>query len=169
VSGLAEMWGPPSPWAVFSPCERYRYVLAWPTGLAGDRYALFVLANPSTATAEQTDPTVARCIGYARRWGYGWARVVNVRAWRETDPKKVPADPLAIGPENRHHITHQVRGAGVVVCGWGKLGGAQGEEALAIIRAAGAMPHALRLNMDGTPSHPLYLPSAAELIPMGAP
>jgi hypothetical protein len=91
------LFAPPArPWAVISKCERYRYVLAWPTGLEDDRYALFVLANPSTATAEQTDPTVARCIGYAR-------------------------------------IT----------------------------------PHALKLNKDGSPQHPLYLRRDAVPVPIG--
>jgi len=116
------------PWAIFSPCERYRYVLAWPAKKDGHGIALFVLANPSTATAEQTDPTVARCIAYATRWGYGWCHVVNARAWRATDPKLVPSDPLAIGPENDEHIGCQVRLANIIVCGWGKLGGERGKK-----------------------------------------
>lgn len=151
---------PPSPWATFSPCKRYRYVLAWPTGLDNDRYALFILANPSTATAEQTDPTVARCIAYAKRWGYGWCRVVNVRAWRETNPKLVPADPLAISEPgdralNDDTIQAQAMGAAIVICGWGQLAGPLGPNVLAYLRAAGVTPHALAVNDDGTPRHPL--------------
>lgn len=163
------LFADPKPWAEFSPCGRYRYVLAWPTYAAGDAYALFVLANPSTATAEQTDPTVRRCIKYAARWGYAWARVVNVRAWRETDPAKVPADPLAIGPDNGWHIHVQALGAGIVVCGWGKLGGEQGPKVLEIIREAGKVPHALKLNGDGSPAHPLYQRGDATPIALGAP
>lgn len=157
---------PAKPWAIFSPCERYRYVLAWPTGLEDDRYALFVLANPSTATAEQTDPTVARCITYARRWGYGWCRVVNVRAWRETDPSKLPPDPEAVGPDNWRHIREQADQAAIVVCGWGKLGAARGPATLDVIRSYGITPHALKLNKDGSPQHPLYLRADAVPVPM---
>jgi hypothetical protein len=166
------------PWAYFSPCERYRYVLTWPTGyiyepgfVPDERYALFVLANPSTATAEQTDPTVSRCIAYARRWGFGWCRVVNVRAWRETDPRKLPADPLAISdPEapnwNDTVIQQQAVGATIVVCGWGKLAGERGPHVLSLLRDAGVTPHALKVNKDGSPAHPLYLRADALPFPM---
>ncbi len=152
------------PWAVFSPCQRYRYVLAWPTGLDDDRYALFILANPSTATAEETDPTVSRCIAYARRWGYGECRVVNVRAWRETDPKRVPADPEAVGPDNRRRVLEQAEQAAIVVAGYGKLGGELGARLLRDVVAYGIAVHALKLNLDGSPQHPLYL--RADAVPI---
>jgi len=157
-----------APWAEFSPCYRYRYLLAWPTGLNDDlglaphdpRYALFVLANPSTATAEVTDPTVARCIAYAKRWGYGWCHVVNVRAWRATDPKLVPSDSTAISDpkqpmRNDDAICMQAHHAAIVVCGWGKLAGTRGPHVLALLRKVGVTPYALALNDDGTPRHPL--------------
>jgi hypothetical protein len=159
------------PRAVFSPCvhldhddacpehcedRRYRYFLEWPAGgKAGS--VLWVLANPSTADASKTDPTIAKCIRFATRWGLAWSRTVNVRAWRATDPRDVPADPLAIGPENDEWIARAVREAELVVCGWGKLGGARGLDVLRVIRAAGKAPHALVLNKDGSPSHPLYI------------
>lgn len=152
------------PWAIFSKCERYRYVLAWPTGLDNDRYALFVLANPSTATAEETDPTVARTIAYAKRWGYGWSRVVNVRAWRETDPKKVPPDPVAVGPDNWRYIREQADQAAIVVCGWGKLGDELGRKLLVDLAGYQIAAHALKLNKDGSPQHPLYL--RADAVPV---
>jgi len=152
--------------AIFSPCERYRYVLGWRALRGGKGTVLFVLANPSTATAEETDATVARCIAYATRWGYEWCYVVNVRAWRETNPKLVPADPLAIGPENDNHIAMEVMKADLVVVGWGKLGGARGEEVLRLIRKHGKVPHALKLNKDGSPRHPLYLRSDAVPMPI---
>ncbi len=158
--GALVLSAPRQSYAAFSPCKLYRYLLAWPTGLDDERYALFVLANPSTATAEQTDPTVARCIQYAKRWGYGWCRVVNVRAWRQTDPKLVPSDPLAVSDPkapslNDDTIQAQALGAEVVICGWGKLGGDRGVQVLALLRAAGVTPHALAVNDDGTPRHPL--------------
>lgn len=164
---LFEMPAERRPFAVYSPCGRYRYVLAWPTGVDNDRYALGALANPSTATHEKTDPTIERWIGYARRWGYGWARVVNARAWRETNPRLLPPDPEAIGPDNDRHIIEQARGAEIVVCGWGKLGGVRGPVVLDLIRSAGKVPHALKLNKDGSPQHPLYLRADAMPFPMG--
>jgi len=159
------------PRAIFSPCERYRYFLAWPTGVDNDRPALGVFANPSTADAQTTDRTIDRWIDYCRRWGFGWAWVCNVRAWRETDPDLVPPDPLAIGPDNDYHIAHWAAQAEIVVCGWGKLGGRRASDVLAIIECAGGKrPHALCRNQDGSPTHPLYLRADLRPVPMfGAP
>jgi hypothetical protein len=143
----------------------YRYFLEWPAhGVAGS--VLWVLANPSTATAEKTDPTIAKGIRLATKWGYAKSCTVNVRAWRETDPKKVPVDPLAIGPENDAHIAKAVREASIVICGWGKLGGVRGPAVLDVIRAAGKVPHALAVNGDGSPSHILYLNESLLPVPL---
>jgi hypothetical protein len=154
------------PRAVYSPCEKYRYFLAWPTAVDNDRAALGVFANPSTATHMKTDRTVDRWIDYCGRWGYGWAWVCNVRAWRETNPKLVPPDPLAIGPSNSDEICRAALRAELVVCGWGKLGGCAVAAALAAIRTAGKTPHALKLNKDGSPAHPLYLRTTLTPFPM---
>jgi hypothetical protein len=144
-----------TPFAIFSPCRRYRYVLGWPARIGGSGIALFALSNPSTATAEKLDATLTRCVGYAQRWGYEWAHVVNARAWRETDPRKVPEDPLAIGPDNNMHIAAEAAKATIVIVGWGQLAGARGPVMLDLIRRAGKVPHALAVNDDGTPRHPL--------------
>ena len=157
--------------AIFSECIRdgrctdeackgrlYRYFLAWPTKNDTESVCLWILANPSTASAEKTDPTVAKCINYTKRWGYGWCHVVNVRAWRATDPKDVPADPEAIGPENDDRIVDACGYADLLVCGWGRLGGKRGLAVLKMIRPF--QPHALKINIDGSPAHPLYLGNA---------
>jgi hypothetical protein len=171
----------PTPRAIFSPCREhgpwnqsceldctgrvYRYELEWPTG-QGVGMCLFVLANPSTATHLRRDHTVTRCINYARAWGYAWAGVANARAWRETNPKLLPPDPLAIGPDNDLAIHRMATRALIVVCGWGKLGGARGPDVLRLIRSVGHAPHALRLNDDGSPEHPLFLPADLRPFPM---
>jgi len=157
------------PGAEFSECGRYRYLLRLPTGVDNDRIALGCFANPSTATAFVSDPTVTRWFRYCKSWGYGWSWVVNVRAWRETHPGKVPPDPLAIGPCNDAWILAAAESADLVVCGWGKLGGTRGEQVLGMLDLAGIMPHALHLNADGSPGHPLYLPKTAKPCPMVVP
>lgn len=176
MSQLSLLEAPPV--AVFSPCvshaaceldcvERvYRYELEWPTGLASEDMVLFVLANPSVATHLKPDPTVTRCIDYANRWGYGRCGVGNVRAWRETDPDLVPPGAAGIGPENDRHVFEMAQRAKLVVCGWGKLGGLRGLMMLDVIRKAGKVPHALNLNQDGSPQHPLYLRKDLRPFPM---
>jgi hypothetical protein len=165
--------------AIFSPCTKhdrpcpeacvsrlYRYRLYWPTGIQSDSSVLWVLANPSTASSTDTDPTIRRCIGYTRAWGYGWAAIANVRAWRETDPDLVPRDATAIGPDNDSHITAMAQAAEFVVCGWGALGGERGSFVLDLLRGLGKLPHALKLTKDGAPGHPLYLSASLKPFPM---
>lgn len=148
------------PHAIYSPCGRYRYTLSWPALSCGKGNALWILANPSTATEYETDPTVARAIRWTTQWGYQRCTVCNVRAWRETDPRKLPADPEAIGPDNEGCILACADYADIIVCGWGKLGGVPALMLadLLVERGHGAKLHCLRANQDGSPAHPLYLP-----------
>ena len=83
--------------AVYSDCERYRYMLTrvWEPG--GCK-ALFIMLNPSTATEVQNDPTVERCERRARALGFGAFRVLNIFAWRDTDPKAMRAAADPVGP-----------------------------------------------------------------------
>jgi hypothetical protein len=70
--------------ALFSPCGRFRYRLGrrWAEGPT----VALVLLNLSTADDEVDDPTIRRCIDFARRWGYGGLEVVNLYAHVATDP-----------------------------------------------------------------------------------
>lgn len=149
-----------SPSCILSPCSRYRYHLRVPLA-GGEGVVLFVLANPSTAVVVDgrliPDPTVRRCVNYARDWGYRLAIVENARAWRSTNPAEVPADPLGIGPENDDWIRRSASEANLVVCGWGRLGGSRGPVVLRLVRDAGRIPHALKLTTGGYPQHPVRL------------
>jgi hypothetical protein len=142
---------------VFSPCRRYRYSLRRKINDATG-VCLWVMANPSVADEFRLDPTLTRCADYTERWGYGEMRVVNVRAWVETDSSKLPPDDIAIGLDNNGaHIVRNAMESQLIVCGWGKLGGSAGLRALQLLRDLGFAPHALKLNQDGSPQHPLYL------------
>lgn len=74
--------------AVFDPTRTYRYRLTRHTG-AGIGTLLFVMLNPSTADEYRNDPTVRRCIAFARAWGFGRLCVGNIFAFRSTDPAAV--------------------------------------------------------------------------------
>jgi hypothetical protein len=134
---------------------------------SGAGVVLWVLANPSVANQTELDPTLTRCERFTRAWGFAEMRVVNVRAWIATDPKAVPKDDaVAIGFHNGAHIIENARTAQLVVCGWGKLGGSAGLRCLQLLRDEKMNPHALRLNGDGSPAHPLYLPGSLKPFPM---
>lgn len=147
--------------AVFSPCMRYRYGLWRPArNEDGERgRVLFVMLNPSTADAEEDDPTIRRCVGFASRWGFRQLLVANVFAYRSTDPKVLRGVSEAIGPDNDHAIHTLARMAELVVCAWGTHGKlrCRDDQVVRIIRQAGEDPHHLGLTKAGHPRHPLYL------------
>jgi hypothetical protein len=154
--------------AVISACGRYRYVLTRRLG-AGRRAAAFVMLNPSTAYAARDDPTIRRCLGFARQWACGRLVVLNLFAWRTADPAdlKRAADP--VGPENRvwfNRILGRLSET-VVICAWGVHGGHHDQDRVVYgwLRRVGVAPFALGVTKAGHPRHPLYVPYSAELVP----
>jgi hypothetical protein len=143
--------------AVYSDCERYRYLLTrvWAPGPK----ALFVMLNPSTATEVQNDPTVERCERRARALGFGAFRVTNIFAFRATDPRVMRAAADPIGPDNDAAILASVPWADTVVCAWGNHGLHlnRGEAVHEMLRQAGAPLTHLGLTGQGQPRHPLYV------------
>jgi hypothetical protein len=131
------------------------------------RLVNFVMLNPSTADASADDPTIRRCLAYARRWGHDGLVVTNLFALRSTDPKELIRDPEPIGPENDTYLTRWATEADLVVCGWGSHAMAirRGAVVLALLRSAGVQPQALKFTGSGQPGHPLYLRSDALPIP----
>jgi hypothetical protein len=145
--------------AVYSDCERYRYSLTRIWDQSAKR-VLFVMLNPSTATEVQNDPTVERCERRARTLGYGGFRVVNIFAWRDTDPAKMRrvADP--VGPDNDATLIEGAAWADHVIAAWGVHGAHlnRGPTVAELLRGCGCALYHLGLSKHGHPRHPLYLP-----------
>jgi hypothetical protein len=142
--------------AHLSACRTYRYALwrRWGTG----PYAMFIGLNPSTADETNDDPTIRRCIAFARSWGFDALCMTNLFAYRATDPADMKkAGGAAIGWENDHTLTTLARGAGVVVAAWGAHGTHKRRDQS--VRLLVPDLHYLRLTKDGHPGHPLYLPA----------
>lgn len=144
--------------AVYSDCEKYRYVLTRTWNPAGKR-ALFIMLNPSTATEVQNDPTVERCERRARALGFGAFRVTNIFAWRDTDPKAMRAADDPVGPENDAMILEGCAWADQIICAWGAHGDhmARGAAMEAVLRSTGLPLYHLGLTKAGHPKHPLYI------------
>lgn len=145
--------------ATLTPCRRYRYSL-WRNwrGLLPDAkgYALFIGLNPSTADETNDDPTIRRCIAFARAWGYEALCMANLFAYRATDPADMLTQADPVGADNDRMLLELAAGAGVVVAAWGVHGGHRGRAA----EVQKLLPrlHYLKLTKGGHPSHPLYLP-----------
>lgn len=155
--------------ALFSPCGRWRRLL-W--RIWNDTQPLFAFCgmNPSKAGASwaESDNTVDRMIERARRGGFGGLLVANAFSFIETDSTKLDAAVLLgtdiVGPENDDAIVYAAKAAPVFVCGWGRPGRLlnRHDAVLDLLRKANIVPHAFKLNADGTPQHPLYLPYALQ-------
>jgi hypothetical protein len=121
------------------------------------------MLNPSIADAMQNDPTIRRCIGFARAWGgYDGMLVVNLFAWIATNPRELEQAADAIGnPRNDAEILSAARRSVTIVCAWGKHGELRdrGAEVARMLRAHGHPLYCLGRNGDGSPKHPLYLRS----------
>lgn len=118
--------------------------------------ALFVLLNPSIADAEQDDPTLRRCLGFARRENCGSLEIVNLFALRATQPGLLKRVLDPIGPENDHAIATAAQRASFIVLGWGIDGTYLGRD-MAVLRLLSSYPfYCIGLTRGGHPKHPLY-------------
>lgn len=142
---------------IFSPCRRYRYAWTCPAW-SGSGYMQAIGLNPSTADEVGTDPTIRRCIQFAKDSGCGSLVMTNLFAWRATDPAGMKRAAEPIGPENDNWLRLFSAGAKIVLAAWGthgnhlQRGGA--------VRELIPRLHVLRLTAQGHPQHPLYLPAA---------
>lgn len=143
------------------------------------RTVAFVGLNPSTADETQDDPTVRRCIGFARSWGFERMVMLNLFALRSTDPRALRKHPDPVGPLNDEWLIEETRKADMVVCAWGTNGAfiPQGKHAAMLrcdfmhLRLASLVPEKLRvlgLTKGGHPKHPLYLRADTEPVPWTA-
>lgn len=155
--------------ATFDATRRYRYRLMYDWGGSRRRVA-FIMLNPSTADEHVLDPTIRRCIGFAKRWGFEGIDVVNLFAWRSTDPSALAqvADP--IGPDNDRAIRDTLRRSSLAVAAWGADTIAQDRSLVVECLAAGLRTplFCLATTTHGHPRHPLYVAAAAALRPYRA-
>ena len=142
--------------AAFSRDGRYRYRL-WRRWDRSRPTIAFCMLNPSTADASRDDPTIRRCIRFARDWGYGSIEVVNIFALRATDPRVLRSARDPVGPRNDAFMLRAADRQPVVIA-WGVLGALRDREAEALT-LFGPRTRLLALGRTrfGAPRHPLYL------------
>lgn len=146
--------------AVIDATGKYRYLLRRRWDFTR-RTVLFIMLNPSTADALQDDPTIRRCIAFAKGWNYGAIEVVNLFAWRATDPSELGLSKDPVGPENDKHILEAAQRARLIVAAWGSSAphSKRAAAVLGMLAASRIFTWCLGVNKDGHPKHPLYLPA----------
>ena len=146
---------------VLSPDRKYRYRLTRLTGLGGG-IVNFIMLNPSTADAEKDDPTIRRCIGFAKARGYGRLVVTNLFALRSTNPAELMKAQNPMGEDNPYWLTSEIDRADRVVAAWGAhgLAVAPGQHLRAYCKQQHITLSTLGLTKQGAPRHPLYVPAS---------
>lgn len=159
--------------ADLSPDGVYRYSLGRIWGAEMNALS-FIMLNPSTADANEDDPTIRKCVGFARRLGYTGIVVANLFAYRATDPADLKramregAD--VVGPHNDDAISILLHaaltsGSGVVAA-WGAHAPDHRVQQILAMPGSRALC-TLGLTAKGVPRHPLMLGyEGATLSPM---
>lgn len=156
--------------AILSKDQLYRYRLwrEWgPKRAYRKKACLFIMLNPSTADGSEDDPTIRRCVSFASRFEYERLEVVNLFAFRATDPKELKAlsKETAIGPRNRAFVQRWAGDAGLIILGWGAHGSLFGHnETVCLEWLKGQQLNCLGFTAAGLAKHPLYVKGDAPLI-----
>jgi len=151
--------------AIFDRCSRYRYAL-WRAWSADYPRVAFILLNPSTADEQWNDPTIRRCMGFARAWEFGAVEVVNLFAYRATEAKMLLKIDDPVGEENDRFLLQAVERCSTVVVGWGTRGTLLGRDRQVISQLSGRNDvYCLGTTSGGQPRHPLYVKGDAILVP----
>lgn len=111
--------------------------------------------NPSTADEWQDDPTIRRCINFARDWGFGCLVMANAYAYRSTDPKGLWSVDDPVGPENDDALQSLAQMAGMVLVAWGV--NCKPERQEQVLELLDRPVHCLGTTKEGFPKHPLYI------------
>lgn len=143
--------------ALLSDCGRYRW---WLTRQWSDEgpWCCWIMLNPSTADASIDDPTIRRCIAFSRSWGCAGMAVVNLFAFRATDPRQLMKASDPVGEHGNVYIDHWARATtGPTVAAWGNWGAMnnRGRNVALMLEVLGHRLHCLGTTKDGHPKHPL--------------
>jgi len=155
--------------AQLSTCRSYRYALwrNWDWQGHANR-VMFIGLNPSVADEEKNDKTISNCVGFAKRWGFGGVYMLNLFAFRATDPKVMIAAADPVGPENDEAFGYYRGRVGLIVACWGSVSlkyrpRLQWQSRIARVLDCISQPvYCLGKTMDGSPRHPSRLGYATE-------
>ncbi|RKS78167.1 hypothetical protein BDK61_3820 [Haloarcula quadrata] len=147
--------------AEFDKSREYRHRL-WHVWDVRKPTVAFIMLNPSTANENENDPTLRRCIGFAKDWGYGSIEVVNLFDLCATNPDDLRDHPNPVSDQNDEYLQKVSETAELVVAAWG-ANGTLYNRGLEVAKKLDVDLYALDTTKDGHPSHPLYQPTDTEL------
>ncbi len=153
---------------VFSSCRKYRYVLtrSWAQNYSESQTVVWIGLNPSTADETKDDPTIRKCIQFSKNWGFKGMVMLNLFAFRATDPKDMQKAKDPVGPDNDSWIEEICGGdePGLVIAAWGNGGrySGRGFSVRCNFQMMGVELECLKITDKDEPYHPLYVPYSEE-------
>jgi len=149
--------------AVVDKTELYRYSL-WREWNIDAPKLVFIMLNPSKADAYIDDPTLRRCIGFAKSWGFGSLTVINLFAYRSTKPSELRQVNDPVGSQNDRYLKKAIKSADKVVVAWGNNGKLMQRDrmVLDLLSIYNVQPYCLGTTKTGYPRHPLYVMCSQE-------
>ena len=149
--------------AIFDTTGNYRYSL-WRSWRKRGKRVAFIMLNPSTADALKDDPTIRRCIAFAQAWGFASVEVVNLFAYRTSQPSKLKEISDPIGTDNDAYILQASQRSHTLIYAWGNWGSLLERDRQVQALLQGQEIGCLGVNRNGQPRHPLYLPRTTNII-----
>jgi hypothetical protein len=150
---------------LYSPDMVFRYAFArWWGDADLATSAIWVLLNPATGDTEKRHrPTLQRCISWSKAAGYAGLVIVNLFAFRDTNPRNLQLVVDAVGPANDEVLRDITKAGAQTIAAWGGHGRLRGRSAE--VGPLLASPMCLGVTRSGEPRHPLYIPADTQLVP----
>jgi hypothetical protein len=143
--------------------KEYRYTLVR-TWNYSKPPIVFIGLNPSVADEQHDDRTVRKCISIARWKGFGTLIMLNAFAYRSTDPYGLYTAKEPIGQLNNEWIEYICTCSETVVIAWSNHAMYRNRHYKLLELLKGIPLYCLGVNTNGTPKHPLYMPTNTPLI-----
>jgi len=144
----------------FSPDQKYRYYLQRNFKKNAKNLLVFIMLNPSTANEQYNDPTVERCQNHALNKNYDGMIILNIFAYRTTNPKQLLQTKNPIGEKNNQTIINTIKKHQNIICAWGNHGKIlnRSNEIKKILKKHRKKTQAFEITKQNEPKHPLYIP-----------
>lgn len=135
--------------------------------LSSGGYLMVIGLNPSTADETNDDPTIRRCVSFAKSWGLSGLCMTNLFAWRDTSPDAMKRSADPIGADNDYWLGYAATGAARILAAWGMHGSHRNRarELTNKFSLCDIPLECLKKNKDGSPMHPLYVAGNTHPIP----
>ena len=119
---------------------------------------LYIMLNPSLADDKNDDPTIRRLINFTKKFNYGGFLVGNIFTTITPNPKELDKS-KGMSDKNFEELIKLINKVDQIVYAWGSS-----IEEPQLLKKLVLNPKCFGKNLNGTPKHPLYVPSQTKLI-----